>query len=251
MSQPLPDTICSLMRDLANGLQSILGGRLVGLYLGGSLALGDFCEASSDLDFLAVTDGALSPEDLLAVGMFHGELAERHPIAIRLEGDYAPREYLVADGTTVPVPGCERGVFLPKVGEIMLSADNIYNMRENGIAIAGPHPRDLLPEVSPDQVRRAIRLMLADGPGSCDSPEEAADGILNLCRSLCALQSGIPTTKSAGALWAQEHLDHRWGPIVDKAMAIRYRGHATSADGDLCKAVRDLDQFLRTHYLHG
>lgn len=249
MSQPLPDTVCSLMHDLATGLRSILGERLVGLYLGGSLSLGDYCEASSDLDFLAVTDGPLSPEDLLAVGMFHSELIVRHPMAVRLEGDYTPREYLRPDGTTAPVPGCERGVFLPKVGEIMLSADNIYNMRENGIAFVGPHPREVLPEVSPDQVRRAVRLMLTEGPGACETPEEAADEILNLCRSLCALESGIPTTKSEGARWARNHLEAHWAPIIETALAVRRRGRAEDGEEHLCQAVHDLDRLLRTRYL--
>lgn len=249
MSQPLPDTIRSLMLDMASGLRSILGERLVGLYLGGSLSLGDFCEASSDLDFLAVTEGPLSPEDLLAVGMFHGELLDRHPAAVRLEGDYAPREYLVPDGTTVPVPGCERGVFLPKVGEIMLSADNIYNMRENGLVIAGPEPKAVLPAVTPDRVRRAVRLMLSDGPGTCETPEEAADGILNLCRSLYALDAGIPATKSQGAAWARSHLEPRWQPVIEAAMAVRSRGRAERQEERLCEDVRELEQLIRTHYL--
>lgn len=249
MFQLLPDTIRSLMHDLAAGLRSILGERLVGLYLGGSLALGDYCEASSDLDFLAVTTGPLSSEDLLAVGMFHGELMDQHPMAVRLEGDYAPQQCLIPDGTAVPVPGCERGVFLPKVGEIMLSADNIYNMRENGIAIVGPNPREVLPQVTHDQVRQAVRQMLADGPRTCETPEEAADGILNLCRSLSALETGIPTTKSQGAAWARTHLDASWMPVIEAALAVRCRGQAGEGDDHLCKDVRDLEKLLRTHYL--
>jgi hypothetical protein len=249
MSQPLPDNIRSLLQDLATGLRSILGHRLVGLYLGGSLSLGDFCEASSDLDFLAITEGPLSPEDLLAVGIYHSELLKRHPAAARLEGDYAPREYLIPDGTTVPVPGCERGVFLPKVGEIMLSADNIYNMREHGITIVGPDPREVLPAVSPDQVRTAVRTMLADGPGAWDTPEQTADGLLNLCRSLCALETGIPTTKSQGALWARGRLEPRWLPVIDAALEARSRGTAAHWDARLSQAARELDQYLRHQYL--
>jgi len=249
MSQPVPDNIRSLMHDLANNLRSILGNKLVGLYLGGSVALGDFCEASSDLDFLAVTDGPLCPEDLLAVGMLHGELLDMHAAAYRLEGDYAPRQYLVPEGTTVPVPGCERGIFLPKVGEIMLSADNIYNMRENGIQIYGPDPKELLPRVSPEQVRSAVRTMLMDGPGSCHTPEEAADEILNLCRSLCALETGLPTSKSQGARWARENLSAHWFPVIDAAVGVRRRGAAADADAQLCAAVRELERELRPRFL--
>ncbi len=250
MSQPLPDNIRSLMNDLASGLRSILGAGLVGIYLGGSVSLGDFCEASSDLDFLVVTDGVISPEDLLAIGMLHSELLDLHPAAFRLEGDYAPRQFLVPEGTTVPVPGCERGIFLPKVGEIMLSADNIYNMRENGILIWGPPPKEILPPVSPDQVRSAVRTILLDGPGCCHTPEEAADEILNICRSLCALETGVPTSKTEGAHWARQNLGTRWFPVIDAAVGVRTRGSAAADEETrLCAAVRELEQELRARYL--
>lgn len=249
MSQPLPVTICSLMHDLAVGLRAILGNRLVGLYLGGSAAMGDFCAASSDLDFLAITEGPLSPEDMLAIGMLHNELLDEHPIAARLEGDYAPRQFLAANGTTVPVPGCERGVFLPKVGEIMVSADNIYNMRVSGIAFKGPDPCEVLPEVTPDQVRAAVREMLTEGPGGCCTPEEAVHGILNLCRSLCTLQSGRPSTKSAGVAWALENLEPQWHPVIRAAVALRCNGVLDEPGQELCEAALELDQYLRRRYL--
>lgn len=249
MSQPLPDNIRSLMNDLAAGLRSILGNGLVGLYVGGSLALGDFCEATSDLDFLVVTEGTLSPEDLLAVGMLHQELLERHPAAIRLEGDYAPRGFLLPTGTTVPVPGCERGLFLPKVGEIMLSADNIYNMRQNAICITGPDPREVLPAVTSEQIRAAVRAMLQEGHGGCHTPGEAADGILSLCRSLYALEQGRPATKSEGAAWARVHLSPEWQPLIEAAVAIRSSGSTDGWGMELCDAVRDLDRHLRAQYM--
>lgn len=248
MSHPLPDAIHSLMHNLAAGLRKILGERLVGLYIGGSLSLGDYVEASSDIDFLVVTDGPLSPEDLLAVGIYHRELLRSHPLARRLEGDYAPRQVLAPTGTTCPVPGCERGIFLPKVGEIMLSADTIYNLREDGITITGPSPRILLPPVCGDQVRLAVRMVLADGPFFCASSEEIADQLLDLCRSLYTLERGRPASKAEGAAWARSHVEERWLPVIEAAVTARQRGHARDWDGDLCRRARELGQWLRGRY---
>lgn len=249
MSQPLPATIHSLMLDLGAGLRSVLGHRLVGLYLGGSLSLGDYCEASSDLDFLAVTDGILSPEDMLAVGMLHSELRERHKMAQRLEGDYAPRGFIVPDGTTEPVPGCEHGVFLPKVGEIMLTADHIYNMRENGLVFEGPEPWKVLPAVSAEQVRAAVRAMLKEGPGTCDTPEDAAREVLSLFRSLYALELGRPTSKSEGVNWARTHLETEWHPLVDSAVAVRWRQRAPGMVENFCQKARELSRTLLSRYV--
>ncbi|MBP2019541.1 hypothetical protein J2Z79_002983 [Symbiobacterium terraclitae] len=248
MSQPIPAHAERVMRSLADGLGRILGERLVGVYLGGSLSLGDYCEATSDLDFLVVTRGRLAREDLAALEAFHRELLAADPAARRLEGDYAPQECIVPEGTTIPVPGCKRGVFRPEVGEIMLSADNVCNLRENGIAFAGPPPAEVLPPVSPDQVRAAVREMLAEGPGNADRPEEQVDDLLNLFRSLCALETGRPTTKSQGADWVRRRVEPRWLPVIDAALEARRLGTAAGWTEDLRESAAALDRLLRQRY---
>jgi len=240
--QQLTDSIRNMMNALARGLSKILGSRLIGVYLGGSLVLGDFQEATSDLDFLVITRGHLSVEDGLAVALLHRDLLKRHPHARRLEGDYAPHELLVSEGTLEPVPGCEKGRFLSRVPEIMISADNIYNIREHGLVIYGPAASDVLPPVNSDHVRSAVRAMLRDGLGAIVTPEEAASEALNLVRSLLTLETGTPSTKSQGAEWALSHLDERWHPMIRAAVAIR-TGQGDS--NDLERIQTDLPQMAQ------
>lgn len=248
MPLTIPGSVTRLMQDLARGLRTILGVRLIGVYLGGSVAAGDFAEATSDVDFLVVTDGPLSLEDQLAIALLHKDLRHRHTVAVRLEGDYAPSEQLVPGGTRDPVPGCEKGKFLPRVGEIMLSADNILDMRNNGISFAGPASAEVLPAVSKDEVRVAVRTMLCDGPGPCDTPADFADEVLNLVRSLCALESGQPTTKGFGAEWGLSRLDKRWHPVIRSALAIR-QGSGTPEDAErLERELPLMDRSLRYLY---
>lgn len=246
MSPQLPEPVRSTMQALASGLTVILGNRLLGVYLGGSASLGDFCECTSDLDFLVVTRGPLSMEDLVGVNLLHRDLLRRYPFAARLEGDYAPLELLVPEGTTEPVPGCEKGKFLPRVGELMLSADNMYNMREHGIAIFGPPPQELLPLVTEAQVRAAVRSMLQDGPDPCETKEESAAEVLNLVRSACALELGVPVSKSDGARWALTRLDESWHPLIQAAQAVRC-GRATQADEACLQAgLPGLERWVRS-----
>ncbi|HYF94308.1 MAG TPA: aminoglycoside adenylyltransferase domain-containing protein [Symbiobacteriaceae bacterium] len=249
MSTQLASPVRTTMQAMTDGLRKILGARLLAVYLGGSAAMGDFCDASSDLDFLVVTDGRLSLEDALAVQLLHKDLLRRHAYAAKLEGDYAPRETLVPEGTSEPVPGCERGRFLPKVGEIMLSSDNIANMRDYGIAFYGPDPAQLLPPVSPDEVRAAVRMMLAQGLAPTESAAEAASGLLNLLRSASSLEQGRPTTKSEGAAWGLAHLDGTWHEAIETALAVR-SGRERPGDADALRGVlAHLEQWVRSRYL--
>jgi len=248
MSTEIGLPVRSTMQALTEGLKKILDGRLLGVYLGGSAVMGDFCEASSDLDFLVVTKGALSIEDALAVQLLHKDLLRSHAYASRLEGDYAPQAVLVPEGTSEPVPGCERGKFLPKVGEIMLSADNIANLHDHGISFFGPPPEKLLPTASPDQVRAAVRQMLSEGFQPCETAAEAASGLLNLLRSICALELGRPVTKTEGAAWGLAHLDEAWHEAVATALAVRC-GKESPGDFDLLrKALPQLERWARDRY---
>jgi hypothetical protein len=188
----------AVVKALASGLAQLLGTRLVGVYLGGSASMGDFVAATSDYDVLVVTDGILGSDDVGAIEDLHRRLAAEYPDAHRLEGDYAPRHLLVPAGTRAPVPGFDRGQFKPDVHETMLSADNIANMRESGVVVYGPPAARVPPPATPDNVRAAVLDMLHEGPGHCATERDAAAEILNLVRSLCALETGRPATKSRG-----------------------------------------------------
>jgi hypothetical protein len=58
----------AVLAELLAGLRGTLGPQLVGVYLDGLLATGDFAEHSSDIDLLVVTEDALSDEVVAALG---------------------------------------------------------------------------------------------------------------------------------------------------------------------------------------
>ena len=61
---PYNDDANTLLLSMLTEAQTVLRERLVGFYLYGSLSLGDFDPASSDIDFLIVTEEELSPPNL-------------------------------------------------------------------------------------------------------------------------------------------------------------------------------------------
>src|SRR5690349_8738711 len=61
----------SVLQDFQTRIQAILGKRFRGLYVYGSLALGDFDPQTSDIDFIVVTDGDISDADFAALNTMH------------------------------------------------------------------------------------------------------------------------------------------------------------------------------------
>jgi hypothetical protein len=222
---------------LADRLEDLLGERLVSVILGGSWSMGDFVEGGSDLDLLVVVSDELSREDLSRLSALHERLLLTEPEAVLLEGDYVPLAWLVPTGTTQPAPFFRRGRLQPHA-ELMLSADNVANLRD-GIAVFGPPPAEVLPEVSADEVRAAVRDMLLDEPVA-PSERAAANEILDLLRSLCAIETGLPATKSDGVRWALEHISSRWHPVVLRSDDIRRGAPTNDEESTLRRALTDM-----------
>jgi hypothetical protein len=219
-------------------LRDLLGERVLAVILGGSWSMGDFVPGASDFDVLVVVSDELSTDDLTRLAMLHEALLEEQPEAAQLEGDYVPRDWLTPTGTTRPVPFFRHGILQPGL-EFMLSSDNIANMRQDGIAVVGPRPAEILPRVTADQVRDAVREMISEVP-TAPTERAAAMEILDLVRSLCALDTGLPTTKSVGVRWALEHLAPRWHASVLRADEIRRGGATNDNEETLRRALADM-----------
>lgn len=234
---PYADVNALLDRLLAMQREA-LGPRFVGLYLFGSLSWGDFDPASSDVDFLTVTKGALDADAVARLDRLHRELAASGlPRATKLEGSYFPRRalwrYDLARAVH-PTIGVDWPFGLACHRENWIIERHI--VRERGVVIAGPPPETLIDAVAPDQLREAVRA----GLGAFWSRQLAepdwlrplnyqAFAILTMCRALYTLRTGEVTSKLEAARWARRDLPAPWPAAVARALATR----ADPRPGDL------------------
>src|SRR2546426_5656938 len=70
--------INELLEQLLSGIQKILGEKLAGFYLYGSLVTGDFEKESSDIDLLAATSADIDEKEGEALHKMHHDFADRH-----------------------------------------------------------------------------------------------------------------------------------------------------------------------------
>jgi hypothetical protein len=227
-----PD-VDEVLDDLLAAVRVDLGRFFVGMYLYGSLALGDFDVATSDIDVLVVTDGGLPDSVVAALGQTHARVsAGGSPWAARLEAAYIP-----VDALRVDVPAGDRFPQLEKDRELGLYpvesgwVIQLYTLREYGITVAGPDPHSLIPRIAPDDIRRgsATEAVTWNDQARRD-PEwllwirvrkHQALVVLTLCRMLYSLRTGKVASKRTAARWMPEHVGMQWADLVEGSVEGR------------------------------
>jgi hypothetical protein len=213
---------------LLSGVRAILGDDLVGIYLYGSLASGDFDPRSSDIDFVVVTGGALTNRTIRALEIMHTDLwAGGLKWAAKLEGSYIARDafrrYDPQDGL-YPTVNEGRFYVAPHGSDWIIQR---HVVREHGVVIAGPPPPSLIDPVQPDDLRRAVvgtldewwSPIIRENPGWLDRRLYQAFAVLTMCRVLYTLHHGAIASKPVSARWALDVLDAQWRPLIERALA--------------------------------
>ena len=249
---PFPD-VNAILQELVESVQDILGQHLIGVYLEGSLANGDFDE-DSDIDFVVVTDVEVTERNFFsALETMHERIASiESPWAVELEGSYISTQALWRyDPANCQHPNLERGR-----GERlkMVQHDEVWNvhrhiLRERGLTILGPDPKTMIDPLTSNELKRAM-LSALNGWAThfLNHPEEIRQRgyqsyiVLTLCRILYTLKVGDITSKLKSANWAKEALDEKWKPLIENAWEGRHHSQMP-ADADEIRQILDFIKY--------
>ncbi len=267
----------AVLARLVSAAYDQLGDNLVGAYLQGSFALGDFDE-SSDVDAFIVTRGDITAHALPALQALHGQIHELPSTwAQRLELSYVPAAVLRrkdgqprdppgeprcddwADPGTSGLPASVYPFWFLGNGERALVRSEHDNtqvarwiLRESGVVLAGPPPAELIDLVAADALRAEVRETLAlvlrmtlDEGLALEQRWLPAFFVLLACRMLHSLETGRVTSKQAAAAWAAKHLGPRWTPLVEDALAVRHLPLAARLGPPPSDTVTETLAFLR------
>ena len=194
--------------ELVVRLHAILGGNLVGVYAGGSWALGGYEPPGSDLDVAVVVHQPLS-----------GEATERMVTSLRHEAFPCPARGLElvlytkeSAASATPEPGFElnlntgagltfRADREPQPGERHWFAIDRSVLAQHGLPLFGPPAAEVFSPVAPEDLRPVLadvlRWYLREAP-------EGEDAVLNAGRSVRFMRDGIWEPKPALRTWAVE-----------------------------------------------
>ena len=238
----------SVLNDLASSLQDVLGDDLVGVYMQGSIAVGDF-DKHSDADFVVVTQDELTDEQVPALQEMHARIFDcGKEWAKHLEGSYFPKAVLKD-----PSRAGEKLWYLDNGHRQMERSDHCNTLvvrrivQEHGVTLAGPDPRQLGDAIPTEMLRSEIyRDIKSWGKEILEQPDRYRNRfyqgfiVLNLSRMLHDYRAGSISSKRTGAEWAKKSFAASWTDLIDKAWGGR---------PDPARAVRepaDAEDFERT-----
>lgn len=225
---PYPE-LNTILYQLVTQTEAILGDLLLAVYLQGSFAVGDF-DDYSDVDFITVTTRPLTESEALQLQAMHARLYQQdNHWAKHLEGSYFPLDVL-ADYRQAGSP-----VWYVDHGSIVIVQSNHCNtvvvrwtLRENGIPLYGPQSITLMDPIPVEALKQEVFATLRDwGNEILADPDHYRNRfyqgfiLISYCRMLQTLHCGCVKSKRAAALWAKEHLNPRWHPLIDRVWQTR------------------------------
>lgn len=219
---PTPE-IAVFGHNVSNVLARILGDDLVGVYFVGSVALGGYVPAESDVDIAAVSGSALSEERRRRIASAIVEVSDvcpargveftlyRRDVAGSLPGG-ADFEVNANGGPRMPT-----AVHLDATAErgFWYALDRAIAHR-SGVVISGPPPRSVFVDVP----RRTLLAALSESMARHRAHEKATlYSVLNACRAWRFAEEDVLGSKLEGAIWARA----RWPDtgVIDAAVALR------------------------------
>ena len=219
------DHVERILARLTGGLRSILRERLVGLYLYGSLATGDFDPGISDVDLAVVLTASLDPLQFDALHMLHESVVARHPDwHDRLELAYISRQAL----RSFRQQSSEIGIISPGEPFHMLAAGgdwliSWHRLREDGIALLGPPIASLIDPIPTREYLDAVGEHIRQYRESVKKPQNKSAlsyMVLTVARGACTLHHKRATSKLKAAAWAKSRYP-RWAGLIERAIAWR------------------------------
>jgi len=208
----LPTDVAARLAVFIDRLDRALPGRVEAAWLEGSLALDDFHPRVSDVDLVLVTRAPVAPAECARVRRWQSR-RERPPIAVAW--------WTWDEVAMTAARDCAR----------IVSAAILHR---HGIALRGPHPSTVVPDVAAADLvgamlqnldywrawrRRALRRPI--GYLKSLHPQSVAWGVLGVPRQYVTVREGRVVSKLAAAAYVRERFAPRWHRVLDEAVRLR------------------------------
>ncbi|EJQ35506.1 MULTISPECIES: nucleotidyltransferase domain-containing protein [Bacillus] len=228
IKQALPAEVKQLMEQYIVGLKEIfLDGKIVGVYVYGSIALGAFHIETSDVDFVAVLNDSVNEAEKQQLVELHKKMSES-TLGKRMDGMYIPladlgkynheiNEYVYcADGKA-------------DIGHWDINAVTWWTLKNQGITVIGKEVEDLPFQIKWDDVVNTMKYNVehywsekAKRPYLFFIEEWVESAVVTMGRILYTLDHKTIVSKDRGLQYLLERSAKEWEPLLKEVERMRY-----------------------------
>ena len=247
-------TAHALLNRICDEYRAILGSKLTGVYLHGSLAFGCFTWATGDIDFLVVVEeplAQLEKESLIRVllDMTHDAPPKGFEMSVVLRKDCAPVVHPVpfelhfSNAHKARAEADLSAYCRDMHGTDPDLAAHFTVVRAVGQTLYGPPVTEVFGEVPRSAYVDSILYDVENA--EADIADNPVYVTLNLCRVLAYLQCGLVLSKAQGGQWGLNHLPAAHHPLLRGALAA-YTGAEFPATSGLTDFAAQMLRRIRT-----
>ena len=252
----MPRHVQSFMQNYVELLNKHLPSDLVeGVYIYGSIALGAFDEAKSDIDFIVLLRRAVNEQELAMLQDIHVQM-NKYALGKRMDGLYTQASMIgKTNEELLAYPYCTDGIV--EVGYWDVNHITWWVLKEHGITLQGIPIGDLNIPTKWDDVLKTLAynmnnywfnkskktyLFLSDG-----MVEFAA---CTISRIICSLELRAILSKDEAVRLCIDLLPERWHLLLKEGSRIRLKANTKSLYKSKLKRAKDCRDFiLYTHQL--
>lgn len=223
--------INEILKNICEGIDVILKENLIGIYLFGSLAYGDFNLDSSDIDIVVISNTQIDSKSLEQIKLLHKNIGDQYSTwRDRLECSYVSVNMLKnVLPPKEPRPYLGSGIFYDEAPYGNEWIINNYLLYQFGATLIGQDFKKLIAPIPILDVQKACigDLFQEWEPKMTDfewldNSHYQSYLILNLCRILYTVMTGIAGTKKASSEWVKNKYGLPWSKLITEAQAWRY-----------------------------
>ncbi len=222
------------VNTLQTEFERMLGPNLLGIYLDGSLALGGFQPARSDINVLAVItekiDSSLKRK-LLELLLRISNMPRPLDVYVLNEKDLFPFQSPLS--FELHYNEQSREAMLQEMRDSEWRNDTTHTdakltislavLQRAGIVLAGKPIEETLPVIPEAIFKEALIQSIKEARAKL--PQDPISFIFNACRTVAYLQDGVILSKDAGAEWGLAHMPARFQALIQQPLTL-YRGEA-------------------------
>lgn len=204
------------------GLRQVLNKNLFGIYIYGSLSYNAFDSLRSDIDCVVVTNNRLNDSDYASLEKLFSNFLLNQPLAKKLEMPFIPLGDLFFNGGHIKeTPQFAEATFIKNRLTDGNNPITWFNIRNNGITLFGPKPKEFIPKISNSVINDALDEELKyikEHNELLDNESDKTYVVLTLCRILYTFYlKDLPSKKDA-ANWAINNTSEVFHHLIKTAL---------------------------------